>query len=228
MPEQILEKFCKHCETTHPVDAFPFRYETRKDGTRARASVCLTGRRARNREIYLSSDLDVRRAKVRECHARTTEKRLAYNQNYAKEHKAEQDAYFREWRQKKQAEGYFRTPHAKARARNWRLESKLKVFAAYGGARCACCQDETMEFLTLDHMDGNGGDHRKSFRGDHSSGTQIIRQLIAENFPPGYQILCFSCNVGKHRSGVNRCPHQLEVSALWKSFIDYATVPKAA
>src|SRR5215831_4733374 len=51
---------------------------------------------------------------------------------------------------------------ASSRARTRELRQEL--VAAYGG-RCACCGVEGWQFLTLDHVDGDGTDHRASLKG---------------------------------------------------------------
>lgn len=58
-------------------------------------------------------------------------------------------------------------------------------------------------FLTIDHISGQGAEHRKKVgRGDN-----LYRWLIRMNFPQGFQTLCFNCNFAKHMLFV--CPHQV-------------------
>ena len=70
------------------------------------------------------------------------------------------------------------------------------------GRRCACCGEAQVVFLTVDHVNNDGAEHRKTV---HASG--IYRWLLRRGFPPGFQILCFNCNCGKQRNG-GTCPHQ--------------------
>jgi hypothetical protein len=62
--------------------------------------------------------------------------------------------------------------------------------------RCNCCKITQKEFLCIDHINGNGAEHRKTFKG------YIYLYLIKNGFPEGYQILCNSCNRSK---GKNQC-----------------------
>jgi hypothetical protein len=81
---------------------------------------------------------------------------------------------------------------------------KLKdtVFSAYGGYVCKCCGETEPLVLTIDHVHGGGCQHEKTLGG---LGTKLYRWLISHGFPPGFQVLCFNCNVGKYRNkGV--CP----------------------
>lgn len=83
-----------------------------------------------------------------------------------------------------------------------RYNRKRKVIAHYsnGSNQCACCGESTYEFLTIDHIMGGGLAHRKQI------GTYIIGDIIRNNFPSGYQILCFNCNCAKGFYGY--CPHE--------------------
>lgn len=86
--------------------------------------------------------------------------------------------------------------------RERRQRQKEEVFTFYGGFVCACCGELERSFLSLDHMNGDGAAHRKTFRG----GIRMYRWLIRNKFPVGYQILCMNCNFGRRYTGV--CPHQ--------------------
>jgi hypothetical protein len=82
---------------------------------------------------------------------------------------------------------------------------KLDAFNAYGGAKCACCGEDELVFLTLDHIEENGAEHRKELGGRNCGSTAQYRWLKKNDYPPGFQVLCFNCNVAKYRGG---CPHQ--------------------
>lgn len=89
--------------------------------------------------------------------------------------------------------------NAKGRARD-RL-SRLAALNHYGG-KCACCGETTYEFLAIDHINGGGNEHRKAI----GVGRHIIRWLIKNNYPEGFQVLCHNCNVAKGFHG--ECPHK--------------------
>lgn len=99
---------------------------------------------------------------------------------------------------------------AKNRAKSaaQRQRHKDACFAAYGGYRCACCGETHKEFLTLDHMGGNGAAHRREMFGANACGSSVVyRYLVKNGFPPGYQVLCFNCNCGRQLNG-GICPHK--------------------
>ena len=87
--------------------------------------------------------------------------------------------------------------------------AKLKndVLNAYGTV-CACCGEEDIRFLTVDHINNDGAAHRKSLTGTNkAAGHNIYRWLRQNNYPPGFQILCMNCNAGRHWNG-GECPHK--------------------
>lgn len=92
------------------------------------------------------------------------------------------------------------------------LRKKMKdaAYAAYGGYVCVCCGETNPLFLSIDHIDGDGNKHRRSMVGKHAKNVgasrDLYRWLMRNGYPPGFQILCMNCNVGKSRNG-NVCPH---------------------
>ena len=88
---------------------------------------------------------------------------------------------------------------------NRRYREKLRdaAFEAYGGYRCSCCGEKHKEFLTFDHTDGDGADHRREIgRGSHN----LILWLKRNNYPPGFRVLCMNCNFSLGMHGY--CPHR--------------------
>ena len=82
-----------------------------------------------------------------------------------------------------------------------RRAMRLRIFEAYGNA-CACCGETTLEFLTIDHVNNDGAEHRRTIgRGDY-----MMRDIIKREFPPDFQLLCWNCNGAKGAYGV--CPHE--------------------
>ena len=86
---------------------------------------------------------------------------------------------------------------------------KLVVLTHYSGVgypSCNCCKESIMDFLTIDHINGGGTKHRKLT----GVGTQMYRWLIKNNYPEGFQVLCFNCNCAKGLNGNNnKCPHEV-------------------
>lgn len=77
---------------------------------------------------------------------------------------------------------------------------RATVLAHYG-QRCSCCGETTAEFLTVEHLNGGGGKHRKEVGG----GAGVYRWIIRHGFPASITVLCWNCNCAK-RFGI--CPHE--------------------
>lgn len=83
-----------------------------------------------------------------------------------------------------------------------RKELREQIFQMYG-TECACCGENQREFLTIEHIDGGGREHRKG-RGSES----FYREIASEYRPDLYEILCMNCN---HARGIyGFCPHELD------------------
>lgn len=97
-----------------------------------------------------------------------------------------------------------RNPNYHFHYRNYQQSLKKKVITHYGG-KCACCGEENISFLTIDHINGKGSSHRRQIGG---GGTVIYRWLNKNHYPKEYQVLCFNCNCGRHING-GICPHKI-------------------
>lgn len=109
-------------------------------------------------------------------------------------------AVINEWNEK-----YGKEYHRKCvKKSNDRL--KTEVLSAYGG-KCQCCGLSEEIWLTIDHIDGKGADHRRELTGkNYGAGNQNIYRWLRKNgFPPGFQVLCWCCNWAKSHGG---CPHE--------------------
>ena len=84
-----------------------------------------------------------------------------------------------------------RTRHER---RNQYQEQKEVVIRHYGG-ECEACGERESDVLTVDHINGDGAEHRKEV-----PASQIHAWLIRNEFPPGFRILCFNCNHRSRRS----------------------------
>lgn len=85
--------------------------------------------------------------------------------------------------------------------RNKIVKLKHTVISHYG-AKCACCGEEMIDFLCIDHIDGGGRQHRKIT----GVGTHFYQWLKRNNYPIGFQVLCYNCNHAKEL--VLGCPHK--------------------
>lgn len=85
-----------------------------------------------------------------------------------------------------------------------RWEFKCEVIEEYGG-KCVCCGEENPEFLSIDHVEGNGNKHRKEITS--GGGIHFYRWLRKQGYPKDkYRLLCMNCQCSHGWYGY--CPHQ--------------------
>ena len=104
----------------------------------------------------------------------------------------------RAWREanKKRVAGY---------RRDWRRKLKWEVIEKLGGV-CACCGEARLEFLTVDHVRGDGAEHRRHV-GSGGSSQRVHAAIKREGYPRDkYRVLCINCNFSIGVWGY--CPHQ--------------------
>lgn len=87
--------------------------------------------------------------------------------------------------------------------RRWREKVRKEVLSYYSNRtmKCACCGENHIEFLSIDHIKGGGRKHRKA----RKIGSMCF-WLKSNHYPKGYQVLCHNCNQSKGCYGY--CPHQ--------------------
>lgn len=95
----------------------------------------------------------------------------------------------------------------KNRCKTYKQTIKNAAFNAYGGYICVCCGETEPLFLTIDHINNDGATMRKKHHG--TSSWSLHKWLSKNNYPSGYQILCWNCNCGKYKNG-GICPHELK------------------
>ena len=91
--------------------------------------------------------------------------------------------------------------YAASECRRLRL-AVLRKYSDGPKPRCACCREDRIEFLSLDHINGGGAAHRKSL----GNNQMVLRELRRLGYPPGYRVLCHNCNQAIGAYGY--CPHR--------------------
>lgn len=69
-----------------------------------------------------------------------------------------------------------------------------------GQFNCNCCGESIYQFLTVDHINNDGAEHRRKI------GYNLCHWLVKNDYPKGFKILCMNCNWGKRVTGT--CPHK--------------------
>lgn len=85
---------------------------------------------------------------------------------------------------------------------------RLEALSHYskGQAKCACCGEIEIQFLSFDHINGGGLAHQRKIK------IPLLRWLRINNYPEGFQVLCHNCNFAKGHYG--QCPHNLIKGAI--------------
>jgi hypothetical protein len=73
---------------------------------------------------------------------------------------------------------------------------RAEVFSHYGNECVACGETEPL-FLTLDHVNNDGAEMRRTV---HAS-QNVYRWAKKNGYPDALQTLCMNCNFGKARNG---------------------------
>ena len=87
--------------------------------------------------------------------------------------------------------------------KKYRQKLRRIVLEYYGGnpPKCACCGENHIEFLCIDHINGGGNEHLRKI-----GIAYLYAWLRKKNFPKGYRVLCHNCNISL--GNYNYCPHQ--------------------
>ena len=166
---------------------------------------------------------ELKRQRNREASARYRERnREKFNQrmrDWREANRLKDREHKREYRNRKIANGTpeevaaLRAAEAEKTKRN-QQRCRNEVYDAYGGYKCNCCGEAERMFLSIDHVNNDGAQERKS--GKYNGGGSAFYTWLRKNkFPTGYQVLCMNCQVGKHKNG-GVCPHQ--TTELLKEF----------
>jgi hypothetical protein len=81
-------------------------------------------------------------------------------------------------------------------SQKWRHSLRERVVELYGG-QCAECGESEFKFLAIDHVNGAGTKHIRSFKN-----YPMYLRWLAERQRSGFQILCHNCNAAKARKAV--------------------------
>lgn len=81
-----------------------------------------------------------------------------------------------------------------------RRKRRQRCIEYYDG-KCVCCNEDNWAFLEFDHINNNGGEHRRNLKGS------LVSWLINNDFPDSIQLLCSNCNKAKEL--YETCPHPL-------------------
>lgn len=143
----------------------------RKNGTRLGARVDLECRRCVADRAKSASSVKKRRHRAKT--------RYASDEAFQERRKqSEKDRY----------ELYGDRIRLRVRLRSWRIRMEAIDRYSSGTRVCVRCGENDLRFLALDHVEGDGREHRKTF-----SGT-LHAWARSRGWPPMFQVLCHNCN----------------------------------
>lgn len=107
-----------------------------------------------------------------------------YNNKNPEKNKQYQDTYARTHRQER-----------RDKERVWRQKIKIEVLGFYsdGIPECNSCGITDLRVLSIDHLENNGGKHRKEVMSANKGGSRFYAWLKKNNYPKSYQVLCMNC-----------------------------------
>ena len=82
-------------------------------------------------------------------------------------------------------------------------EKRREVLLHYSNSidiQCICCETKVMDFLTLDHIDGGGRQHRKNTTNSTVNYLHSLHEQTGK-WLEGFQVMCMNCNWYKHLNG---------------------------
>ncbi len=139
----------------------------------------------------------------REHYLRNKKRKAVYQKARLTEHRAiNRASYLRHREERVAARRLY-----EARTHNQRLAYhrargkalKHEALAAYGGSQCVLCGATDFGDLTLDHVNGDGQEHRSLLTDGRTGGQPFYRKLKLLGWPddPPLQVLCRVCNMAK-------------------------------
>lgn len=209
-------KRCNKCGQVKPLSEF-HRLASAPDGHQYTCKECKAEHAKENRpaartskQKYREKNRETIRAKGRE-YARDPEVRERARERY-QENRDERIEQMRRGYQAnretrlEQGREYYQEnlDVVRGRVRDRADRLRAQVFGHYG-ASCACCG--RTDDLSIDHVDGNGHEHREEIFGRQGGGAEFYHWLIKHGFPEGYQTLCRPCNQSKFTGERCRLQH---------------------
>ncbi len=131
---------------------------------------------------------------------------LEKRKKHAEDEKHRRDKLGDKHRQYKRGEYQKNKEYNQQKARENRIKNRLSCITHYSNGKmiCSCCKCNDYDFLIIDHINNDGAEHRKTV----SSGS-LYSWLKTNNFPKGFQVLCYNCNSVKGHYGY--CKVHMEV-----------------
>lgn len=126
----------------------------------------------------------------------TSERGIAYRERHKE--------YMKEWRRTHKEQF-----HRNQKRAYDKMRYECLAYYSKGVPKCSCCGETEILFLHIDHINGDGANHRREMvkeQGYISGGNNLPYWLKKKGYPNGFQVLCANCNLGKRLN--KDCPHK--------------------
>jgi len=139
------------------------------------------GVKERNRRYYL-----VHRQEILKRHQERRQELNNYQRQWQADHKVERAEYDKQYRKRVKHEvlNHYSLLHGMTNPDGSEITPC-----------CGCCQESNLDLLEIDHIEGNGNEHRTQL--GISTSTGFYLWLKKQDYPFGYQTLCKDCNLRK-------------------------------
>lgn len=144
-----------------------------------------SSKKAEQDRKYYFAHKEERRKKYREYYKKNAEKLRLYARQYYIDNLEKAKASRRKTNKK-----YYEKYYNRKKLYNSNLwkEIRLKTMQVLGGVKCKKCGFDDYRALHIDHINGGGKKHKKSF-----SSNKTYHKYIMDN-PQEFQVLCANCN----------------------------------
>lgn len=213
MPDHATKR-CRKCGEVKPAGQF-YRDRSKRDGYRNSCREC---EREHDRRRY-PERRDAHLENSRQNYQANGEAIREYQRQYRASHpekiRERDQRYYQENRevlavQHRQREDANREKIREGQRR--RAAGYREAVLEHYGRACACPGCYSTENLGIDHINGDGREHRAELFGKNQKGggSRFHFWLVKNSFPAGFQTLCSRCNTSKGTS--DRCwlDHDLE------------------
>jgi hypothetical protein len=188
--------------------------ESSQRGRRYLCRECATARAS----AHAQANRDWRRQYMAQYYQGHKDKFAANSRAYQKAHPEKAREWARKSVQKNRSKRYAKQrewvrthrPRLAINAKRRRAKLRDEILQEYGRA-CQCCGESRVEFLCLDHANGDGAAHRKQIgKTQRGGGSLTYTWLKKQGFPKDgrFRILCHNCNCARAFYGT--CPHERE------------------
>ena len=167
----MVTKVCYKCKQELSVDKFHLN-NAKKDGYASACKEC----KSKDDKDYLERNKDKAKIRKHEYYLKNKDEITAKVNCYIKSNRVKHN----QW----------------GKVSRVRLKTEMFGYYCDGKIKCKHCGEDEIGLLTIDHVNGGGNKHRKE-NGINGAGYNFYCLLKRNNYPNGFQVLCWNCQFKK-------------------------------